>query len=230
MATLATRRTLDRQLKRLLNDILVLGSMVEQAVIQAVEALRKRDLALARRIYTSDVRVNEKRYQIEQEGLVLLATQQPIACDLRILASIMEVNTELERMGDYAKGIARITMEISRQLPVKYPEELSKMAACSTAMLHQALSAFVEFDEAAAYAIPDMDEEVDAYYNLINRSLIEMVGQNPALINSTNYLMWAAHNLERMADRVTNICERTIFMATGKLIELDLPDNSDDFN
>lgn len=224
------RETLDRKIQCLRDEILVLGSMVEQAVIQAVEALRKRDLETAQRIFASDARVNEKYFQIEQDCLVLIATQQPIAIDLRTLASILEVNTELERMGDYAKGIARITLEISRHLPVKYPIELTEMAGCAAEMLHRALGAFVESDEATARSIPEMDDQVDDYYNQINRTLIDRVGENPALINSANYLMWAAHNLERMADRVTNICERTVFIATGERIVFDALDSEHSFN
>lgn len=222
MAAYAPRKTLNRRIEKLLDDILVLGSIVEQAVLQAVETLKKCDTEAALRIYASDIRVNEKHYQIEQDCLISIATQQPLAIDLRMLASILKISTELERIGDYAKGIARTTMQTSRHPAIIFPEELVKMALCSADMLQRALSAFIEMDEAAARTIPDMDAEVDAYYNWINRSLMEMIRQNPAIINRATNLMWASHNLERMADRVTNICERTVFVATGKLIELDV--------
>lgn len=230
MTVQANRQTLDNQLKKLNDEILVLGSMVEQAVLRSVEALKKRDLSTAERIRAGDLRINQKHFQIEQDALITIATQQPIARDLRILASIMDVNTELERMGDYAKGIARITMELSKHPPIAVPDQLTRMAAFAVEMLKNSLTAFVAQDEAAARAIPDSDDVVDAYYNEVNRLLIALVGENAASIDRANYLMWAAHNLERLADRVTNICERTLFIATGKLVELDVPDSETSFN
>lgn len=219
MTEIVNRATLDRQTKKLLDDLLSLGSMVEQAVVQAVAALKKRDLRAAERIYAGDARINERRFRIEEDCLALIATQQPIARDLRVLSSILEINTELERMGDYGKGIARITIEMGKHAEVPFPEELTRMAADAVDMLEKALSAFFHADEAAARAIPEMDEIVDKFYNRINRGLIKSIGSDPSIIDSANYLMWATHNLERLADRVTNICERTIFVATGEMVE-----------
>jgi phosphate transport system protein len=201
MAAYAPRKTLNQRIEKLLDDIVVLGSIVEQAMLQAVETLKKRDAETALRIYASDIRVNEKHYQIERDCLILIATQQPLAIDLRMLASILKVSTELERIGDYAKGIARMTMQTGQHPAISFPEELAKMALCSVYMLQRALSAFIEMDEASARIIPDMDAEVDAYYNRINRSLMEMIGQNPATNNSA-----------------------TVFVATGKQIQLDISD------
>jgi phosphate transport system protein len=220
MVELKNRQTLDRQIRRLFDDILILGSMVEQAVVQAVAAMAKGDLAASKRIYAGDVRINERRFQIEEDCLALIATQQPIARDLRVLASMLEVNTELERMGDYAKGIARITLELNLFKPVAFPPQLTRMASICVEMLNRALTAFVDCDEEAAAAIPGMDDEVDKIYTEVYRSLIPVVGADEELIDPVNHLIWASHNLERMADRVTNICERTIFITTAKLIEL----------
>ncbi len=225
MAAKAPRKALDRRINKLLNDVLVLGAIVERAVVIAVETLKQRDIETAQRIYSSDIRVNEKHFQIEQDCLISIATQQPLAIDLCMLASILDVNTELERIGDYAKGIACMTMQIVRQPAISFPDDLSRMAVCAADMLEQALSAFVGVDEAAARLIPKLDAEVDTYHDRINRSLIEMIRINPAIISSANHLMWTSHNLERMADRVTNICERTVFVATGKLIELNVTNN-----
>jgi phosphate transport system protein len=219
MTELKNRQTLDRLIKKLLDDILVLGSMVEQAVVQAVVALEKRDLSAAERIYAGDVRINKRRFQIEEDCLALIATQQPIARDLRVLSSILEVNTELERMGDYGKGIARIVRELDKFDPIPFPDELPRMAAAAIDMLNKALDAFLNVDEQAARAIPELDYEVDHFYDRINRRLIKMVGKDRSIIDSANYMMWASHNLERLADRVTNICERTVFVATGEMIE-----------
>ncbi len=180
------------------------------------------DVDLARWIYRGDIRTDRKRFQIENDCLGLIATQQPIARDLHILASMLEVNTELERMGDYAKGIACIAMELGNHPPIPYPQEISRMGVFATAMLHRSLSAYFNADENLERSIPREDDHVDALYNHVNNALIEMVGRGAASIDLAPYMMWAAHNLERMADRVTNICERTIFVATGTMGELDV--------
>ncbi len=220
------RQTLDRQIRALMDNLLVLGSMVEQATLEAVRALKQRDLEAARRIYRQDERINIKRFAIEDETMTILATQQPImGRDLRVLASALEVCTELERMGDYAKGIARIALLMGSQPPVKPLIDVPRMAEIAVDMLHQALSAFVNADAAQARRIPEQDEEVDTLYNQVNRELITYMIADPSTIDRANYLMWAAHNLERMADRVTNICERTIYVATGEIRELDATDD-----
>jgi phosphate transport system protein len=216
---------LDEKIRELLDEILVLGSMVEQATIQAVEALKQRDIEGARRVYSDDQRINEKRFAIESETLITLATQQPMARDLRVLASILEVSTELERMGDYAKGIARINVMMGEQPLLKPLIDIPRMAEITVQMLHCALDAFVNGDEAAARAIPKEDDQVDMLYNQIYRELLTFMVSDLSTIDRANYLLWVAHNLERMADRVTNICERTVFIATGKLIELDVSDD-----
>ncbi len=220
------RQTLDRQIRALMDNLLVLGSMVEQATLEAVRALKQRDLEAARRIYRQDENINIKRFAIEDETMTILATQQPImGRDLRVLASALEVCTELERMGDYAKGIARIALLMGSQPPVKPLIDVPRMAEIAVDMLHQALSAFVNADAAQARRIPEQDEEVDTLYNQVNRELITYMIADPSTIDRANYLMWAAHNLERMADRVTNICERTIYVATGEIRELDATDD-----
>ena len=148
------RETLDNKTSQLLNDILVLGSMVEQAIQKSTDALKRQDLNLAKRIYDGDVRINSKRFEIENDTLVVIATQQPTARDLRILASILEVATELERIGDYAKGIARICLMMSNQPPVKPLVDIPYMAQVASDMLRRALTAFVNQDEAKAREIP----------------------------------------------------------------------------
>jgi len=220
-----TRQFLDEKIQHLLDEILVLGSMVEQATVQSVEALKKRDLETARRLYRGDQALNEKRYAIESETLIVIATQQPMASDLRKLASILEVAIELERMGDYAKGIAKINILMGDQPLLKPLIDLPRMAEKATDMLHRALAAFVAGDVEQARAIPSEDDEVDALYNQIYRELLTFMISDPKTIDQANFLLWAAHNLERMADRVTNICERTIFTVTGEMRELDVSDD-----
>lgn len=215
-----TRETLDRQLYKLKDDILMMGSMVEQATLEATKALRYRDARAAQRIYDDDQWINEKHLQIENDCVMLIATQQPMARDVRFLASALEVSTELERMGDYAKGIARIYLIIQDD-PLTHPlTEIVQMAEISTGMLHRALGAFVHNDLDAARAIPLEDDRVDALYTQFHHLLIEKMIEKPEIIDRANYLLWAAHNLERLADRVTNICERTIYVNTGVLREI----------
>ena len=219
------RETFERELKKLQDDILMLGSMVEQAVRDAVEALKQRDLEAARRIYASDRLVNAKRYQIEQNCLILIATQQPMASDLRMLAAILEINTELERIGDYAKGICRINLLLGTEPLVKPLVDIPRMAELGLSMLHRALSAFVARDTETARVIPLEDDQVDALYNQVYHDLLKIMISDPKVIDRANYLIWAAHNLERLADRVTNICERTVFLATGEIMEMDQTDD-----
>jgi phosphate transport system protein len=220
------RETLDNKIRHLLDQILVLDSMVEDATLAAVQALKKRDLELARRVYYGDAQINAKRFEIESDCMITIATQQPImARDLRLLASILEVTAEIERMGDYAKGIARICVQMGTEPPVKPLIDIPRMAEICVSMLHRAVGAFVAHDAETARLIPAEDDQVDALYNQVYRELLVIMFSDPSTIDRANYLMWAAHNLERMADRVTNICERTIYVVTGQMKEVDTTDD-----
>jgi phosphate transport system regulatory protein PhoU len=221
------RETLDRQIHQLEDEVLLLGSMVEQSMLDAVDSLKRRDIEAAHDIYNNDHVINEKRYAIENAILILIATQQPMAHDLRLLAAILEVDTELERMGDYAKGIAKVVYRLGDAVIPIPIRELTRMAELSVSMLHRALSAFIAENPNQASLIPAEDDEVDALYNRIYHYLVSTMIADPQIIDHANLLMWAAHNLERMADRVTNICERTIFIATGELMEMDTNDDED---
>jgi phosphate transport system protein len=217
------RETFDRALQRELNQVLVLGSMSEQAVQQSIDALQRHDHTKARQIYESDQRINEKRYAIEQDCITLIATQQPMARDVRFLAAILEIITELERIGDYAKGICKINLLLEDEIdapPIFH--DLHRMADLGLGMLRRALEAFMTADVAAARAIPTEDDQVDQLYNHIYQRLIEAMISDTTSINRANHMMWAAHNLERMADRVTNICERIVYAFTGEMKELDV--------
>ncbi|HEY62519.1 MAG TPA: phosphate signaling complex protein PhoU [Anaerolineae bacterium] len=225
MKTLSPRETFDRQLAELKDQLLILGSMVEQITLDAVDALKCRDTEAARRAYLYDQKINDKRFEIESACITIIATQQPLARDLRLLASVLEVATELERMGDYAKGVARICLLMKDQPPIKPITDLPRMAELATDMLHRALGAFVATDADQAAQITEDDDAVDELYNQINRVLLTYMISDPSTIDRANYLTWAAHNLERMADRVTNICERTIYVATGEMKELDVSDD-----
>lgn len=217
------RETFERQLQMMVDQVLVLGSMVEQAVLDALEALKRRDLIAAHRIYEADHLINEKRYAIEAGCVTLIATQQPMARDVRFLAAILEIITELERIGDYAKGICKITQIISEE-PIEpvLLENLQQMASCALSMLRRALDAFVAVDADTARQIPSEDDTIDQYYNQIYHRLMEQMAEDISTIDRANHIMWAAHNLERMGDRVTNICERIVYVATGEMRELDI--------
>lgn len=220
------RETLDLKIKHLMDEILVMDSMVEEITVEAVEALRRRDLNRARQVYDFDQKINAKRFELENECITVIATQQPImATDLRTLASILEVVSELERMGDYGKGIARICLLHGEQPHVKPLIDIPRMTQVAIDMLHRAVGAFVAGDAELAAKIPRDDDQVDDLYNQVYRELVTYMLADPTTIDRANYLMWAAHNLERLADRVTNICERTIYMVTGTLSELSASDD-----
>jgi phosphate transport system protein len=218
------RESFDKELQRLEDEILALGSMVENAIVESVDALKKRDLEESRRLIAYDRRINEKRFAIEAEALAVIAMQQPVAGDLRVLAAVLDIADELERIGDYAKGIAKINLRIGEGPMVKPLIDIPAMAEKARTALHQALEAFVNRDVELARALPREDDEIDDLYNQVYRELMTYVIADPRTIEQANFLLWAAHNLERAADRVTNICERVLFTATGELVEMDVED------
>ena len=219
------RKTFENEIQQVKDDVLVLGSMVEQAIVDSVEALKKRDLKASERIFDSDREINKKRFEIENRLMILIATQQPMAHDLRLLASCMEIISELERMGNYAKGIANINIRMGDTSLLKPLIDIPRMAQKGVDMLHRALTAFINEDVEAARKIPVEDDEVDALYNQVYRELMTFVIQDPKTIERANWLLWVAHNLERFADRVTNLCERTVFIATGEMAEIKSTDD-----
>jgi len=219
------RKTFESEIQHVKDDVLMLGSMVEEAILNTVEALKKRDIKASEEILKADKLINKKRFDIENKLMILIATQQPMAHDLRLLASTMEIISELERMGDYAKGIANINIRMGDEPLLKPLIDIPRMAQKDVDMLHRALTAFINEDVETAKALPIEDDEVDALYNQIYRELMTFVIQDPKTIERANWLLWVAHNLERVADRVTNICERTIFIATGDMTEVKATDD-----
>ena len=217
------REKFEHDLHRLQDEILELGAMAERAIGESVKTLKDRDIDRARGIIEADRHINEKRYAIENEALTLIATQQPMAGDLRTLAAILEIASELERMADYAKGIANIAVMIAAEPLVKPLMDVPRMAAKACDMLHRSLEAFIRQDVEAARAIPKEDTEVDRLYEQIYRELVTYIIADPRAIEQANKLTWVAHNLERVADRVGNICERIVFSITGHGEELDTP-------
>jgi phosphate transport system protein len=217
------REKFEHDLRRLQDEILALGAMAENAVTESVRTLAQLDLARARSIIDGDRAINEKRFGIENEALTLIATQQPMAGDLRILAAIFEIATELERIADYAKGIANIALMIGSETLIKPLVDIPRMSVKACDMLHRSLEAFLRKDVESARAIPREDAEVDALYEQIYRELITFILADPKTIDMATRLTWVAHNLERVADRVGNICERVVFSITGRGEELDGP-------
>lgn len=222
------RETLDRQINNIKDEVLILGNMVEQSTMNAVTALKNRDIKAAHETFEFDQLINEKRYAIENAVLILIATQQPIARDLRILAAILEVATELERMGDYAKGIGKVVIRLGNsEIPVPI-QDIAEMAQLAIDMLNKSLKAFVNENRVLSQQIPAEDDNVDELYKKIYHQTVSMMVADPSIIDQANLLMWVAHNLERLADRVTNICERTVFISTGEIMEMDSSDDEDE--
>lgn len=211
----------EKELQRLQDELLLMGSIVTQALHESVEILKRQDVEAAQQLIDNDKQINRRRYQIEDDILTLIATQQPMARDMRLLAGMLEISSELERIGDYAKGIGRITLYLGQNPPIKPLIHIPQMRVIVVKMLREALDAFINLDVSAARRIPAEDDQVDELYNIINKELIEIVIANPSHIDRTNYYSWAAHNLERAADRVVNICERVIYTATGEYVEMD---------
>jgi phosphate transport system protein len=213
------RKTFETEIKQVKDEVLVLGSMVEQAIVDSVDALKRRDIKASERLFAADQDINRRRFDIESQLMMMIATQQPMAHDLRLLASIMEINSELERMGDYAKGISNINLRMGNAPLLKPLIDIPRMAQKGADMLHRALTAFINEDMETARQIPAEDDEVDELYKQVYRELMTFIIGDPTTIEQANWLLWAAHNLERFADRVTNICERTVFIVTGELHE-----------
>ncbi len=214
------RTAFHKKLREIQDDILAMGSMVSKAILRSIDALKNRDLEAARQIITDDQKINGKRFEIEERCIELIATQQPLASDLRIIIAILNITTEIERVGDYAVGIARIVIMIGDEPPLKPLIDIPRMADQTIDMLRRGLDAFINRDAEAARKIAAEDDLVDHLYDQVFRELLTFMAEDPKTITRATRLMWTAHNLERAADRVTNICERVVFIVTGKMEEI----------
>jgi len=214
------RTDFHKKLVEIQGDILAMGSMVEKAIIRSIDALKERDPVLAEQVVKDDVRINDKRFKIEEKCIQLIATQQPLARDLRTIMSVINIITELERIGDYAEGTARIVTTIVDEPPLKPLVTIPRMAEKTVDMLHRSLEAFTQHDAETARKIATEDDDVDNLYDDLYRVLISFMVEDPKTITRATHLIWVAHNLERSADRVTNICERVVFIVTGKMEEI----------
>ena len=214
------RRTFHEQLREIQDEVLVMGSMVEKAIGRAMESLKQRDLDTARQVIANDANINDKRFDIEEKCIELIATQQPMARDLRTIISVLNIIGELERIGDHAEGNAKIAVMIGDEPPLKPLIDLPRMAEKTMDMLRRSLDAFIHRDAEAARALAAEDDEVDHLWEQIFRELLTYMAEDPRTMTRATRLIWAAHNLERSADRVTNICERVVFLVTGKMEEI----------
>ena len=219
--TIATRRVLDRELQQIQDDLLRMGSLIDAAIARAMQALSVRDPRLAREIVSEDAKVNALRFQIEEACLTIFATQQPTATDLRLVVATIILASELERMGDYAAGVARTVLRMGDEPLLKPLVDMPRMAEIDHEMLRDALDAYVARDAAAARAVAARDDELDNLYNQIFREILTYILEDPSCTTRALYLLFSAHNLERIGDRVVNIAERVIFMYSGEMRELN---------
>ncbi len=214
-----TRETFDEQLKALEQDILGMGALVDRAIDLSVEALAKRDIELSRRVIREDEAINQAQHDIEERCLVLIATQQPLASDLRVIFAIANIATELERMADHAKGIGQIGVMMGPREPLKPLVDIPRMAKKARWLLERELEAFMNRDVELARSLGSEDDEVDRLYDQVFRELLIFMMDDPRTITRATYLLWVAHNLERTADRAINIGERVVFLVEGQVEE-----------
>lgn len=217
-----SRASFTNQLRELHDEVLLLGSMVDRSIDLSMIALRGRDRVLAKQVVDEDLLINKKRFDIEDLCLQAIATQQPMASDLRLIASVLYAIADLERMADHAEGTAKIVLRMSDEPLIKPLVNLPKMADKAREMLRDSLNAFVNRDVELAKKTADMDDEVDRLYDIVVNDLLLLMTSDPSTIQRATYLVWVAHNLERIADRVTNICERVAFMVTGHMEEINV--------
>ena len=217
-----TRTAFEQQLTEIQEDMFAMADMVEVAIERGVQALRERDVALAEQVIADDVKINHKRYETEEKCLELIATQQPLASDLRTIVAVLHIIVDLERMGDHAEGIARVAVMLADKPLLKPYQNIPLMAEVGIRMLMSSLEAFKTRDADRARAICDEDDEVDELYDDVYRKLVDFMVNDPQTIERATHLTWVAHNLERIADRVTNICERVVYLVEGKIEELNV--------
>jgi phosphate transport system protein len=211
------RENFRRHIKDLETRVVSLGKTVETAIQSSVKALMDRDMETAEKIIRGDELINKQRWEIEEDCVYLIAMQQPVASDLREIISILNIVTDLERMGDHAEGIAKIVLLLGREEPVEAFTNIPAMAEKALNMLCKSIDAFIHRDAKAAEAICVLDDEVDELNDQVYHKMIQTMISQPQTITRATYQIWAARNLERIADHTTNICERIVYLATGSM-------------
>ena len=216
------REDLDQQLNILQQEVSVMAGVVGKAVLRSVDALKSRDLVESNQIVAEDDYIDQKRFEIEERCMDMIATQQPMARDLRAIIALMHIVVELERMGDYAEGIAKISLMLGQEPTLKPLIDIPRMADKATDMLRNSIDALTNRDLVKAQHVCQSDDEVDELYDQVYRELLLFMIQDPKTIERATHLLWVAHDVERIADRATNIAERVIFLITGKLVEINV--------
>lgn len=218
---MSTRAQFDLQLQEQQDRVVTMASMVDKAIARAIESLRLQNVALADEVYRSDNAINRLRQAGEENAITMIALQGPVGEDVRRVASSMSLLSNLERMGDYAAGIAKIVMEIAHEAPIKPLEDIPAMAVIAREMLDAAILAYINDDIDSARAVAARDDELDELYDNIVAELMAYMSRDSSTVERATHLLWVAHNLERIGDRVTNICERVVYIGTGEFEELD---------
>ena len=221
------RTDYDRDLRMLQDELLVLGSIVEKAIARSMDALKRRDMEASLDVIKQDDVIDEKQTDLEERCVDLIATQQPLAGDLRILLTVLHVSVELERIGDYAEGISKISLLISNEPSLSSVTGIPRMAELSSDMLRRSLDALVNRDIVAARGVWTDDDEMDELYEKVVNDLLNVMMSDASTIRRATHLLWVAHDLERIADRTTNIAERIIYLVTGKPSSMSLPNDQD---
>lgn len=210
------RSIFEAQLDNLRREVVTLGSLVESGIAKSVRALQQRDDAMAQAVIDGDLQIDQLRYRIEEACVVLFATQQPVASDLRWITAALIITNELERIGDYAKGIAKITQRINKEPLLKPLIDIPRMAGLCEEQLRGGLAAYVNRDVGIAERVIESDRQIDQLNAQVLRELLSFMIEDPRTITRATYLLWIAHNLERIGDRATNVAERVIFAVSGK--------------
>ncbi len=221
MNTNGTRVAFEQEIQNVRDDVVSMASMVDKAIARAIDALKTQDVQLAREVKAGDKEINAYRWRAEEHALVIIATQGPMAGDLRLIAAALQIFTDLERMGDHAAGIAKIVIQTASEPILKPLVDIPRMAMIARSMLNDSITAFIELDEEKARKVAIRDDEVDMLYDQVYRELLTYMMADPGTINRATRLLWAAHNIERVGDRVTNICERVVFTTSGEFVSMD---------
>ena len=216
------REDFDLQLNQLQQEVETLAQIVGKSINRAVDALKRRDIVASQEVVDDDDYIDQKRFEIEDRCVDMIATQQPMAGDLRAIIPLLPIVVELERMGDYAEGIAKISLSMGDSPPLKPLIDIPRMAEKATTMLEDSIDSLLNRDMVKANAVCQADDEVDNLYDQVYRELLTFMIGDPDTIQRATYLLWVAHDLERIADRATNIAERVIFLVSGKLVEINV--------
>ena len=215
-----TRQNYELQIQQLREAVIGMSDLVDKAIGRSTDALRFQELDLAQQVIDEDIVINSERWRTEEMALLIIATQAPMAGDLRVISSVIHIANELERMADHAAGNAKIALQTAEEPLLKPLVDIPRMSDIARKMLTDSITSLIQRDADLARTVAARDDEVDALYNQIYRELLTFMMEDHTTITRATHLLWAAHNLERIADRVTNICERVVFAVTGSIEEI----------